>query len=67
MEMIEFMLGDEGPPGLNASFIELEVIVKGKILSQSGGQMAGNSVLFRIPLIRVLLLDQPLDYSIVFR
>ncbi len=67
MEMIEFMLGEDGPPGLIASFIEVEVNVKGKILSQTGGQMKGNSVLFRIPLIRVLLLDQPLDYSIVFR
>ena len=67
MEMIEFMLGEDGPPGLIASFIEVEVNVKGKILSQTGGQMKGNGVLFRIPLIRVLLLDQPLDYSIVFR
>ena len=67
LEMIEFMLGEDGPPSLIASFIEIEVNVKGKILSQTGGQVAGNSVLFRIPLIRVLLLDQPLEYSIVFR
>jgi hypothetical protein len=67
MEMVEFMLGEEGPPSLLESFIELEVNVKGKILSQKGGRVAGNSVFFRIPLIRVLLLNQPLDYSIVFR
>jgi len=67
MEMVEFMLGEDGPPSLIASFIEVEVNVKGKILSQTGGQVKGSGVLFRIPLIRVLLLDQPLDYSIVFR
>ncbi len=67
LEMVEFMLGDEGPQSLLDSFIELEVNVRGKILSQKGGRVAGNSVLFRIPLIRVLLLDESLDYSIVFR
>ena len=66
LEMLEFMLGDKGPAGVKASFIELRVKVKGKILSQSGGKIEGNSVLFRIPLLQVLLLDRPLDYSIAF-
>jgi hypothetical protein len=67
LEMMEFMLGEKGPPAIKDSYIELRITVKGKILEQQGGKVEGSSVVFRIPLIRVLLLDQPLDYSVVFR
>ena len=67
LEMMEFVFGKGGPPGILASVVELKVNVDGKIVSQSGGRVSGRSVVFHIPLIRVLLLDQPLDYAIVFR
>jgi hypothetical protein len=67
LEMVEFMLGEKGPQSLTASTVELQVVVKGRILSQTGGQVVDGSVVFRTPLIRVLLLDRPLDYSIVFQ
>ncbi len=67
LEMIEFALGEEGPPAIKESNIELQVNVKGKIVSQKGGKLLGNSVLFTIPLIRVLMLDEPLDYTVVFK
>ncbi len=67
LEMLEFMLGEEGPRGVQASLIELRVKVKGKVLAQTGGEIDGNSVVFKIPLLKVLLLDQPLDYSITFK
>ena len=67
LEMLEFMLGEDGPPGVKASLIELRVKVKGKILEQTGGELDGSSVIFKIPLLKVLLLDQPLDYSLTFK
>ena len=66
LDMMEFVFGDKGPPGVKASTIELKVRVKGRVLSQSGGEMVDGGVLFKIPLMRVLLLAKPLDYSIVF-
>ena len=66
LEMIDFAFGAKGTPGVQASFIELKVTVKGTILSQKGGKQQGNTVTFSIPLLRVLLLDKPLEYSIVF-
>jgi len=67
LEMIELALGEEGSEMLKASTIETRVAVKGTLVSQQGGSVSGNTVTFRIPLLRVLLLDKPVDYSIVFR
>ncbi len=67
LDMIEFTLGPDGPPALKASFIDLVVKPEGTIVSQTGGTVANGSVTFRIPLIRLLLLDKPLDYSLVWK
>ncbi|MBN1835557.1 MAG: hypothetical protein JW820_06880 [Spirochaetales bacterium] len=67
LEMIDLALGEEGSAALKASTIETRVTVKGTLVSQQGGSVSGNTVTFSIPLLRVLLLDEPLDYSIVFR
>lgn len=66
LDMMAFAMGDEGPAGIKSSAIELKVNVQGRLVSQSGGQPKDGGVLFRVPLIRVLLLDTPLDYSLVF-
>lgn len=67
LELIELALGEEGASGLKASFLETQVQVKGKLVSQTGGTISNNTVTFKIPLIRVLLLDKPLKYSLVFK
>jgi len=66
LEMIKFALGEEAPEGIRNSFINLDIKVNGRLLCQSGGTINKEGVSFQIPLIRVLLLDQPLDYSITF-
>ena len=66
-EMIRFTLGDEGPPLLAKSFITLTIDPQGEILSQSGGVVSAGAVAFRIPLVRLLVLDKPIDYSVSFR
>lgn len=67
LDMIEFTLGPDGPAALKASSVELVVKPEGTIVSQTGGTVASGQVTFRIPLIRLLMLDKPLDYSLVWK
>ena len=67
LEMIKFSLGDDGPALLKKSFITLTIDPEGDIISQSGGTISGSAVVFRIPLLRLLVLDKPLDYSVTFK
>lgn len=67
LSMIRFSMGDDAPGLLKKSFVTLTVQPQGEILSQSGGIVNGNSVVFRIPVLRVLVLDRPLDYAVTFR
>lgn len=67
LEMMSFALGEEGPELIRASTIETRVTVGGTIIEQKGGRRESDTVIFRIPLIRILLLDQALNYSLTFR
>jgi hypothetical protein len=67
LEMIDLALGEGGSRTLKASAIETRVTVKGTLVSQQGGTVSGGVVAYKVPLLRVLLLDKPLDYSILFR
>lgn len=67
LEMMQFVLGDDGPPAILDSEVTVRVRVEGRVVEQHGGELqADGSVLIRIPLLRILVLDQPLDYRIVF-
>jgi hypothetical protein len=65
--MVELAFGEDGAEGLHRSFIELKVNVQGSVISQQGGIIRDNSVIFKIPIIKVLTMNEPLQYSIVFR
>jgi hypothetical protein len=67
LDMIRFSMGDDGPALVKKSFITLTIDPEGEILSQSGGTIGGGAVVFKIPLIRLLVLDKPLDYSVMFK
>jgi len=67
LELIDLALGDGGAAALKASYIETTITVKGKVVAQTGGTPTAGGVVFRIPLLRVLLLDKPLDYSLSFK
>lgn len=67
LEMMGFVLGDDGPPAISDSVVTVRVEVDGVILEHDGGELQEDgSLLITIPLIRVLVLDQPLDYTIVY-
>jgi hypothetical protein len=66
-ELMDLALGEGGAESVRNSYIETKVNVKGTLVSQSGGKATPGGVTFTIPLIRILLLDKPLDYSLVFK
>lgn len=67
LEMMQFVLGDEGPPAILDSEVTVRVRVEGRVVEQRGGELQEDgSVLLRIPLLRILVLDRALDYRIVF-
>jgi hypothetical protein len=66
LDMISFTLGPDGPALLKKSFIDLVIRPEGTIVSQSGGTVANGAVTFRIPLLRLLVLDKPLDYAVAW-
>lgn len=65
-QMMVYVLGKAGPAALKSSSVDVQVTVDGKIISQAGGTLKGDSVVFHIPLVRLLLLATPLDLSVTF-
>jgi hypothetical protein len=67
LEMIAFVLGEGGPDAVNESAVTVTVKVEGRVIDQQGGELQSDgSIVITIPLLRILVLDQPLDYTIVF-
>ncbi|MCU0662406.1 MAG: hypothetical protein MUC50_08800 [Myxococcota bacterium] len=66
LEAIEFAVGKEGPPLMKASFIKITLIPDGKLVSQAGGKVEGDAVVFEVPILRVMMLEKPLAYAVTF-
>lgn len=68
LDMIEFFFGEEGPGGIMTSDLDMVINVNGTVLDQVGGtKIDGNTVEFSVPLIRILLLDKNLVYSLTYK
>ncbi len=67
LDMISYLLGEEGPDAINRSYISLIINTDSPIISQKHGiKHSSKQVEFRIPLIDFLLLADPIDYSITW-
>jgi hypothetical protein len=66
LEAIEFAVGKEGPAQMKASSLKLVVRVDGQLVSQTGGKIENGAAVFDVPLLRMLMLEKPLDYSVTF-
>ncbi len=63
LEMIMYILGEEGPPAIEESVISLRLNTPGKILASEGGtKESSNTIRFDIPLIDILLLAEPVSF-----
>lgn len=51
---------------LEDSVIEIAIDTGGRVVSQKGGRLSSGGGIFSIPLLKVLLLNQPLEYQLVF-
>lgn len=67
LEMVRFSIGDSAPALLKKSYLTMTLAPEGEILSQSGGDVIGGAVVFRIPLLRLLVLDKPIDCTVTYR
>jgi hypothetical protein len=67
LEMIRFSLGEDGPAQVKKSSFLITIRPEGEIVSQTGGTISEGTVVFKIPLLRLLLLETPLDFSMSFR
>lgn len=66
LEMMEWVLTGDGAKMIKTSFVDLEIVVPSSVLSQKGGTVKGRVVTFRIPLIDLLLLNEPLLYTVTY-
>jgi len=65
LEMISFMLGEEGPPAIELSTITLRIATPKPIKSFKNGKKVGaNLYEFSFPLIDFLLLAEPITFSV---
>lgn len=65
LEMIGFMLGEEGPPAIEKSTITLKIATPKPIKSFTNGKKVGaNLYEFSFPLIDFLLLADPISFSV---
>jgi hypothetical protein len=65
-DLVEFTIGEGASQLVKKSNIETTIKVQGKIVSQQGGTIIPNGVSFNIPLIKFLVLNQPIQYSFEF-
>lgn len=67
LSMMSFVLGPAGPPAISESMIILEIIVDSELISQSGGRVENNVLIYEVALLDLLLLHEPIDLLVVFR
>lgn len=65
LDMIYFLLGEDGPDAVSNGTVEIRISVPGTITETSGCEAVSDSAaIFRFPLISFLLLNDPLSFSI---
>jgi len=65
LEMISFMLGEEGPPAIEKSTITLRIATPKPITSFTNGKKVATSIYeFSFPLIDFLLLAEPITFAV---
>ena len=68
LEMIGFLLGEEGPEAIRNGRIMIRISVPGTITEANGGVIEDSSTaLFAFPVIDFLLLNNPIDFSVSWR
>lgn len=65
LDMISYLLGDEGPGAIERSYISIVIATDRPIKASTGGRrLSKTQIEFTIPIIDFLLLAEPIDYSV---
>ena len=65
LDMIYFLLGEDGPEAIANGLINVNITLPGKVSSAEGCSITGdNTVQFSFPIIKFLLLNEPLSFSV---
>ena len=68
MDMISFLLGEEGPEALKKSYVSVEIETPGDISAIKGAMKTGiRKAVYSFPVIDFLLLNKPLSFSIEWK
>lgn len=67
LDMISYLLGEEGPDAVMRSYISLVMNTDSPIVSHEGGELITDTqIRFNIPMIDFLLLAEPVSYSVTW-
>ncbi len=67
LDMISYILGEEGPDAIMESVISMRFTTPAAIVSHQGGKKLGiNTVQFDMPLIDILLLAKPITFNVTW-
>jgi hypothetical protein len=68
LDMMEYALGKESRRGIKESVLKLSVEVDGTITSHEGGTLESDRrVVFRVPLLDILILDEAVELAVSFK
>ncbi len=65
--VLAIFVGRKNLPALDAASVDIRIVAPGKILSQSGGRMEGNVFIAKLPLLTLLVLEEPYEFSFSWR
>ncbi len=67
LDMISYLLGEEGPGAIERSYISIIINTDSPIISHTNGTIKSDKQIeFRIPIIDFLLLSEPIHYSVTW-
>ena len=68
MDMISFLLGEEGPEALEKSFVSIEIETPGDIVYIQGAMKTGSrKAVYSFPVVDFLTLNDPLSFTIQWK
>lgn len=68
MDMISFLLGEEGPTVLSKSYVSIEIETPGDITSVKGAMKTGSrKAVYSFPVVDFLTLNKPLTFTIQWK
>lgn len=66
LEMLKNVIGSRNIPAIQSAMYDVTLTLPGTILSQTGGTQQGNTVSFKIPILKALVLEKPLEFSVAW-